>query len=66
VAFSLETEDHADKVRGFRVSLQEWGGGREVAAVIERHDDPQAAYAQTNDLLGRRRTRATRAGWALK
>jgi len=55
VTGSLQTEDHGDKVEGFRASLGQFGDAREIAAIIEMHDDPQAAYEQTNGLLRRRR-----------
>lgn len=55
VTGSLQTEDHGDKVEGFRESLRQLGDTREIATIIEMHDDPQAAYAQTNELLRKRR-----------
>ena len=43
---SLETEDHAKKVEGFRSSISTLAAQREIQAVIETRDDPHAAYAQ--------------------
>lgn len=55
VTGSLETEDHADKVRGFRSIVQTLGAGREVAETIETHDRPEIAYNQTYSVLRKRR-----------
>jgi LacI family transcriptional regulator len=54
VTGSLETEDHADKVRGFRSIVQTLGAGRDIAAIIETHDHPEPAYDQTYSVLRKR------------
>ncbi|MGO9011999.1 MAG: LacI family DNA-binding transcriptional regulator [Bryobacteraceae bacterium] len=54
VTGSLETEDHAEKVEGFRSTMKVLDPKREIAAVIETHDDAQAAYSQIGALLRRR------------
>ncbi len=51
VTGSLETENHADKLRGFRSTVKTLGAGREVVAVIETHDQPEPAYDQTSSVL---------------
>ena len=52
VTGSLTTEDHAEKLDGFRSSLGE-GGGIEIVQVIEAHDDEQLAYTEARTALGR-------------
>lgn len=54
VTGSLETEDHAEKVEGFRSTVKALDPRREIAAVIETHDDPRAAHSRTSALLRRR------------
>lgn len=48
---SLATEDHAQKAKGFRSSVAAFGGGLQVAPVIEAHDDEQLAYAGAKRLI---------------
>jgi LacI family transcriptional regulator len=48
---SLATEDHAEKLKGFRSSLAMFGGGLEVARVIEAHDNGQLAYGGMKALI---------------
>jgi LacI family transcriptional regulator len=51
VTGNLETGDHADKVEGFRSVVNALDPKREIAAIIETHDDPETAYSRTNALL---------------
>jgi LacI family transcriptional regulator len=51
VTGSLATEDHADKLEGFRSSIETRGGDLELARIVEAHDDEQLAYAGTRALL---------------
>jgi LacI family transcriptional regulator len=48
---SLETEDHAQKVEGFRSSISALTAHREIQAVIETRDDPAAAHARATAVL---------------
>jgi LacI family transcriptional regulator len=48
---SLATEDHAEKLKGFRSSLAMFGGGLEIARVIEAHDNGQLAYGGMKALI---------------
>ena len=50
---TLGTEDHAEKVDGFRSSVREIGNKHEMAGVVEAHDDEHLAYNATKDLLTR-------------
>jgi len=51
---TLGTEDHAEKVNGFRESVEELGAGRhEILSVVEAHDDEHLAYNAAKDLLTR-------------
>jgi len=52
VTGSLATEDHADKLEGFRSSLQA-GATLEIAKILEAHDDENLAYAETKALLAK-------------
>jgi LacI family transcriptional regulator len=54
VTGSLATQDHAQKVDGFRSAIAEMGGPGEIAAVISAHDDPQTAYSSTAEILRQR------------
>src|SRR5258708_18401365 len=47
----LSTCDHSEKVRGFESSLALADGRLKVSAVIESHDDENAAYSQVRELL---------------
>lgn len=47
----LATEDHAQKVKGFHSSLSAFGGGLQVASVIEAHDNEQLAYTSAKRLI---------------
>jgi LacI family transcriptional regulator len=49
VTGSLATEDHADKLEGFRSTLKI--GGLDIAGIIEAHDDQKLAYGETSALL---------------
>jgi LacI family transcriptional regulator len=51
VTGSLSTEDHAQKLRGFRESLSACGDTCEVVSIIEAHDDGPNAYRQTKEML---------------
>jgi LacI family transcriptional regulator len=51
VTGSLATEDHADKLEGFRSSLGMFGGGLEIARVLEAHDNQQLGYSGTKAML---------------
>ncbi|MEO8658775.1 MAG: LacI family DNA-binding transcriptional regulator [Bryobacteraceae bacterium] len=51
VTGSLATEDHAEKVDGFRTTLAAAGAPLALASIIEAHDDEAAAYAATKALL---------------
>ena len=51
VTGSLQTGDHADKVEGFRSIIRALDPKREIAAIIETHDDPGTAYSRTSGLL---------------
>jgi LacI family transcriptional regulator len=55
VTGSLQTEDHADKVEGFRSTVKTLDPEREIAFIIETQDDPRVAYARTASLLSERR-----------
>ena len=50
---TLGTEDHAEKVDGFRSSVREIGNQHQIAGVVEAHDDEHLAYNATKDLLTR-------------
>jgi len=50
----LGTEDHAEKLRGFRASLVATCRAPSIAAVVEAHDDPRVGYRRTLTLLERR------------
>lgn len=52
----LSTIDHAEKVRGFKQSLNSLNGSLRLSGVIETHDDEGAAYSQTRKLLARDRS----------
>jgi LacI family transcriptional regulator len=51
VTGDLSTCDHAEKVRGFENSLALADGRLKISAVLESHDDEQAAYSQVRELL---------------
>ncbi len=51
VTGSLATEDHADKLEGFRASVQTLGPRLRIATVIQAHDDESLAYSETKALL---------------
>ncbi|MFB3852792.1 MAG: substrate-binding domain-containing protein [Vicinamibacterales bacterium] len=51
----LATQDHSEKLRGFRQSLRISGKGAEIAQVVEAHDDPRAGYGRALSLLKDRR-----------
>jgi LacI family transcriptional regulator len=51
VTGSLATEDHADKLEGFRSSIETRGGCLRIAGIVEAHDDERLAYAGTKALL---------------
>ena len=55
VTGSLTTEDHADKLEGFRSSIRTCGGDLDVAKIVEAHDDERLAYAGTKALLAENR-----------
>lgn len=40
----LSTQDHADKLRGFESSLDQFGSALRLGPVVEAHDDEQEAY----------------------
>ena len=47
----LGTEDHAEKLRGFRSSLKDVGCGVELVSVVEAHDDERVGYRRALALL---------------
>jgi LacI family transcriptional regulator len=51
VTGSLATEDHADKLEGFRASVAAGGGLLDITKIVEAHDDEQLAYAETRAVL---------------
>jgi LacI family transcriptional regulator len=51
----LSTFDHAEKVRGFKNSLHSIGSPLVLSTVLESHDDENAAYEQTRDLVEKER-----------
>lgn len=51
VTGSLSTDDHSDKLRGFRSSLATFGGGLQIARVLEAHDNEKLAYSGTKAML---------------
>lgn len=51
VTGSLATEDHAQKLDGFRASLAGVGSELKVAGVVEAHDDKQLAYSGTKRMI---------------
>jgi LacI family transcriptional regulator len=50
VTGSLATEDHADKLEGFRSTMQ-IRASLDIARIVEAHDDQKLAYAETKALL---------------
>jgi LacI family transcriptional regulator, galactose operon repressor len=50
---SLGTEDHAEKLEGFRSSLQMLDSPLELLTPLESHDDEDRALQQTRQLLAR-------------
>ncbi len=50
VTGSLATEDHADKLEGFRSTMQ-IRTSLDIARIVEAHDDQKLAYAETRALL---------------
>jgi LacI family transcriptional regulator len=53
VTGSLSTADHADKVDGFRMSLNQLGMRLEIGAIIEAHDDERLAYSAMKGVIER-------------
>jgi LacI family transcriptional regulator len=51
VTGDLSTCDHSEKVRGFENGLALADERLKISAVLESHDDEQAAYSQVRDLL---------------
>jgi len=51
VTGSLATEDHADKLEGFRSSIATRCGRLQISRIVEAHDDERLAYAGTKALL---------------
>jgi LacI family transcriptional regulator len=51
VTGSLATEDHADKLDGFRSRIETPDRALVVARIVEAHDDERLAYAGTKTLL---------------
>jgi LacI family transcriptional regulator len=47
----LSTVDHREKVGGFRRALAEYGGGLELTAIAEAHDDEREGYQRTCAIL---------------
>jgi LacI family transcriptional regulator len=54
VTGSLLTKDHADKVEGFRSTMTTLDPQREIATIIETHDNARAAYEKTAAILRER------------
>ena len=48
---SLHTADHAEKIEGFRRTLQAFGTPLELCPIIEAHDDEGRAYEETRKRL---------------
>jgi LacI family transcriptional regulator len=53
VTGSLATEDHADKLEGFRASLKQLATPLGVVSVIEAHDDQRLAYSAMKGAIER-------------
>lgn len=51
---SLETNDHADKVRGFAAALATLAPQLTLLPAVESHENPEEAYKAAIKLLGRR------------
>jgi len=51
VTGQLNTIDHAQKLEGFRKTIGETWPGREIAAVVEAHDDETEAYRKCREVL---------------
>jgi LacI family transcriptional regulator len=51
VTGDLSTNDHAEKVRGFRESLAGMQSPLELARIVEAHDQPDQAYQKTRECL---------------
>jgi LacI family transcriptional regulator len=47
----LSMQDHADKLRGFQASLEQFGAGLRLGPVVEAHDDEREAYRRTVAVL---------------
>jgi LacI family transcriptional regulator len=47
----LGTQDHADKLRGFKASLKAAASGPSLAAVVEAHDEERAGHRRALDVL---------------
>jgi LacI family transcriptional regulator len=58
VTGSLATEDHSEKLKGFRSSLRSFAGKLTIAAVIEAHDDERQAYSRMLETLAHDSPRA--------
>lgn len=53
VTGDLGTNDHSEKVRGFKDSLARMESPLKLAAVMEAHDDPGQAYDRTREFVAR-------------
>jgi LacI family transcriptional regulator len=51
VTGQLNTIDHAQKLRGFRKTIEKIWPGLEIAAVVEAHDDETEAYQKCRKVL---------------
>ncbi len=47
----LGTEDHAQKLRGFRSSLEDVGRGVDLVSIVEAHDDERVGYRRALAVL---------------
>ena len=47
----LGTEDHAQKLRGFRASVADVGRGVDLVSVVEAHDDERVGYRRALAIL---------------
>lgn len=55
VTGDLSTNDHSEKVRGFRDVLVQMRSPLELASVMEAHDDPDETYRRTREYLSHNR-----------
>ena len=49
----LRTEDHSQKVKGFRAGFSRHAQGGKIVAVLEAHESEEESYRKTRELLSR-------------